>query len=482
MADIQREREDKFDVGLDFAVPDLGPKIIGSGRTEHLTVELTSTYYDTEDRALLRQHVTLRRREGDTDAGWQMKVPAGNARTEIRLPLSDSDAVPTELAELVNGVSFGQKLATVAILKSRRELTRLYDENGEELLEIADDLVHAATLGATATVLQWREVEIELGTGDEDLLGKVGRRLLKAGARPSEHSSKLGRALGSQVSKGEDLDSARGVVTAYLAAQFDALSAGDVSLRRGLDAIHPTRVATRRLRSTLRIFGAMFDSAAAQSLDAELAWYAGLLGAVRDPQVQRPRFAEAVNALPAELVLGPVASNIDQHLLSAQLRGREELMQALDSGRYLALLRSVDQWVASAPFTAWADGSAKNVRPFVKKAARKAVKRLEAALAVPENDELLHKARKSAKRARYATELATPVLGAKAERSIEHYKAMQDTLGEHQDSVVAAELLRRLGAQAGSRGGENGFTYGILFAREKDAGKAARKAARVFLE
>jgi CHAD domain-containing protein len=272
------------------------------------------------------------------------------------------------------------------------------------------------------------------------------------------------------------------VVTAYLAEQFDALSAGDVSLRRGLDAIHPTRVATRRLRSTLRIFGAMFDSAAALSLDAELAWYAGLLGAVRDPQVQRPRFAAAVKALPPELVLGPVASNIDQHLLSAELRGREELLQALDSDRYLGLLRSVDEWVTAAPFTEWADGSAKNVRPFVKKATRKAASRLAAALAVPENDELLHKARKSAKRARYATELAGPVLGAKADRQIERYKAMQDTLGEHQDSAVAAELLRRLGAQAGSRGGENGFTYGILFAHEKDAGKAARKAAEIFLQ
>jgi CHAD domain-containing protein len=481
VADIQREREDKFDVGLDFAIPELGPKIVGDGRTEHSTVALTSTYYDTPDRALLRQHVTLRRREGDTDMGWQMKVPAGAARTEIRLPLYDSDAVPAELSGLVAGLSFGEKLAPVAILKSRREITRLYAENGDELLEIADDIVHATTLGDTATVLQWREVEIELGTGDEKLLSKVGRRFVNAGARPSDHSSKLARALGSAERHLAGLDTVRGVVTAYLAEQFDALSAGDVSLRRGLDAIHPTRVATRRLRSTLRVFGAMFDSGAAQSLDSELAWYAELLGAVRDPQVQRPRFADAVKALPAELVLGPVASNIDQYLLSAQLRGREELMHALDSDRYLAMLKSVDQWVAAAPFTAWADGSAKNVRPFVKKAVRKATKRLEVALVVPDDDKLLHQARKSAKRARYANELAAPVLGAKAARAIGRYKAIQDTLGEHQDSVVAAELLRRLGAQAGSRGGENGFTYGILFANEKEAGKAAREAAKAFL-
>ena len=51
-----------------------------------------------------------------------------------------------------------------------------------------------------------------------------------------------------------------------------------MSLRLGLDPVHTTRVATRRLRSTLRVFGELFDSAAAERLDGELAWYAQLLG------------------------------------------------------------------------------------------------------------------------------------------------------------------------------------------------------------
>lgn len=92
----------------------------------------------------------------------------------------------------------------------------------------------------------------------------------------------------------------------------------------------------------------------------------------------------------------------------------------------------------------------------------------------------MHKARKSSKRARYAAELAQPELGKKdAKRVVGKYKGLQDNLGEHQDSIVAADLLRRLGAAAGIRSGENGFTYGILYAREIAIARASRDALQI---
>jgi CHAD domain-containing protein len=110
------------------------------------------------------------------------------------------------------------------------------------------------------------------------------------------------------------------VIVAYLVEQDRALVSGDLSLRRGLGGTHPTRVVTRRLRSTLRIFADYLDPDAARALDAELAWHAELLGQVRDREVQRPRFAAAVADLPVELVLGPLAATIDQQLLREQLQ------------------------------------------------------------------------------------------------------------------------------------------------------------------
>ena len=67
-----------------------------------------------------------------------------------------------------------------------------------------------------------------------------------------------------------------------------------------------------------------------RELNTDLAWYAALLGAVRDREVLRLRLGEAVAALPSGLVLGPVAEHIDQHLLSEQTFHHEELTRAMD--------------------------------------------------------------------------------------------------------------------------------------------------------
>jgi hypothetical protein len=125
----------------------------------------------------------------------------------------------------------------------------------------------------------------------------------------------------------------------YLDEQDDALISGDLTLRRGLGGIHPTRVATRRLRSTLRIFAAYVDPDRAQAFDAELSWYAALLGEVRDREVQRARFAEMIADLPPEQVLGPVAARIEEHLWAEQVQQQKTLDKAITGRRYLALLQ-----------------------------------------------------------------------------------------------------------------------------------------------
>jgi CHAD domain-containing protein len=90
---------------------------------------------------------------------------------------------------------------------------------------------------------------------------------------------------------------------------------------------------------------------------------------------------------------------------------------------------------------------------------------------------MLHRARKAAKRARYAAELRTPV-DKHAKETAKHYKQFQRVLGDHQDSVVATATLRRLAIAAGTTAGENGFTYGVLYAREQRAAEDARRRVR----
>lgn len=279
----------------------------------------------------------------------------------------------------------------------------------------------------------------------------------------------------STISSTPHRDAAAAPVAAYVREQISAIRDGDAALRRGEDPIHPTRVAIRRLRSTLRVFADTFDPAVATHLDEELSWYAGILGHVRDHEVQRARFAQAVADLPDEWVLGPVAADIETTLAAEQRTYRADVDTVLTGDRYAALmgaLDAVDSSVRSVP--------RRNVTSLANKAGKKARTRLQAAIAGEAgDDEALHRARKAFKRARYAAELATPLVGKKhAKKKIRRYKHVQEVLGEHQDSLVAAEFLRRLGAAAGTRPAENGFTYGLLFAREQQAAAAAQRRAR----
>ncbi|MGW4341011.1 CYTH domain-containing protein, partial [Rhodococcus koreensis] len=244
MVSTQRERENKYEVGVHFMLPDLGGLVPAGGRIETGTATVSSVYYDTAERDLLRQHLTLRRRTGDTDTGWHLEIPADKARTELSLPPVDEDTVPDELATLVRGIGLGKPLHQVAALSTARRTHRLYDRDQQLLAEVSDDLVQATVAGAIAGVSEWREVEVELGEGggksrQAKVLSNVCKRLTKAGARPSPHESKLGRALaGTHPPAADTSGTAERALTEYLDAQVQAIVAGDVWLRRGLDPIH----------------------------------------------------------------------------------------------------------------------------------------------------------------------------------------------------------------------------------------------------
>lgn len=447
------ERELKFDVPAGFVLPDLSAVSARVSRIASTVWQLRSEYYDTADHALQQARMTLRRRTGDSDVGWQLKVPHPPAREEIRLPLGERDELPAELAELLLGVRRGQPVRPVAMLETERTAVQLLDADGQQLAEVADDLVRAAVAGPAATASSWREIEVELGTGDEQLLREVAEVLCSAGAEPSASSSKLARALPGPAAPDEPMRN-------YLIEQQRTLLAGDLALRRGdASVIHKTRVATRRFRSTLRSFATLLDPPA--GLDAELRWYAGLLGEVRDRQVQRGKLLAMVDELDDTLVLGPVRARIERELAGEQAEHWDRLQEALTSDRYLRLLDSVFEFSQLLS----TKSKPKRLRKLMREADRKATGRLADAVAAGD-PELLHRARKAAKRARYAGELVGLSGGRKAADQAARNEALQELLGEHQDSLVSAELLRRLGSIAGTTPGENGFSYGVLCQRQ----------------
>jgi CHAD domain-containing protein len=473
------EVERKYDVPVDFTVPDLDrlPAVAAVGEpTEH---RLDATYYDTPDLRLATNHVTLRRRSGGNDAGWHIKRPAGDGeRTETHAPLTVGAAVPPDVAEQVRDVTGPEPLAPVAHVRTRRVERPLRAGDGTVLALVADDTVSAEALGDEAVVQRWRELEVELVDGPHELLADLDTALRAAGARPSRSASKLARALAGRL-PGEPGD-AGDPLTDYLRAQRDAIRENEAGVRAGdPDAVHDMRVATRRIRSTLRTFRPLLDAERTEPLRSELQWLAGLLGGVRDGDVMAQRLASEVESLPPDVVLGPVAERIRERLGERTARAREELVAGLDSPRYRSLVEA-------------SEGPPERPRRTdLFRRARKTLRRADGHLAdadradPADRDVRLHEARKSYKRARYAVETVAPLAGKPAKRLAKTLTKLQDVLGSHQDAIVTGQLVRELGAEA-DRAGENAFTYGLLAQRQHEAGgrslaklpKARRKATR----
>lgn len=465
MSDTQRERELKFAVADDFVVPQLSSLLPSGGSIEDELVALESTYYDTASRDLLDAGLTLRRRTGDTDTGWQLKAPDGDSRIEVRVPLGGR-GVPAEIRELTAGLRGRSALQPVATVRTQRNVRRLLDRDGAPLAEVVDDEVVSHTQREFAITRSWREIEVELAGGSEKLLSRAASLLRRHGAEDAVIGSKLLHALDIAARPEPDAGTLSGTVARYLDAQFEALVRGDVELRRGGDVVHPTRVATRRYRSVLRVFGRALDAERAGHLDAELSWFAAALGEVRDTQVLRRHLDDAVDDLPDELVVGPVRARIDSALDAHEEAARTALAEVMGSARYLDLLRDLRSWREQLPLQA--DGPAADVQGYLRRAERTLGKRLSDARGADRGDETHHRARKAAKRTRYVAELAAPVLGSKARKAGKRAKKLQELFGDRQDNVLAAHFLQRVGTAPG----RNGFTFGLLYQRERALGDA----------
>ena len=451
MVDTHEERELKFDVPDQFQLPPGAALAKAGGATASArtsTVDLASTYYDTADRSLLRHRVTLRRREGDIDTGWHLKVPHDDARTEIRLPLEAGENVPAQLAELVRGLTLGEPVRPIATVRTTRRLTSIY--GGDSLLaEVADDTVHGAALGETAHLSEWREIEIELGDGgDEKLLARLGKKLVTAGAKASGSSSKLARTVGAEAPVEPARDEATQLLAEYLEEQFQVVSAGDVALRRGLDPVHKTRVGIRRLRSILRVFGPV--------LVPRSGVVRGRPVLVPEPARRGPGPAGA--AAPVRRgdrarcrsswssVRSPVTSS--RRLLTEQLHAREALDRGVGQRSVLGDAAPHPRPRRRPTHSPGHRGRATSSRPPTPRTRRPPPG--SSTVRKAKNAELLHRARKAAKRARYAAELVAPAVGKRAEKRVERFRQLQDVLGEHQDSVQAEAILLRLGRSTGA--------------------------------
>ncbi|MEU6064954.1 CYTH and CHAD domain-containing protein [Streptomyces sp. NPDC047082] len=492
MTHLKRETERKYEApsAEDASwLPDLTGvdgivSVVGNGLDE-----LDAVYYDTVDLRLVGGSASLRRRTGGADAGWHLKLPAsGDSRDEVRAPLSDT--VPDTLRDLALSRTRGVELRPVVRIWSTRSTRHLVDSEGAVLADLSLDRVRAESLGATTTRASWTEMEVELAEdADPLLLDVLDKTLRKNGIDRAGHSSKLTRALEETGRGAPRLPDGRAEVVVpgsageevlrYVDDQVHTFVDLDPAVRRGLpDSVHRMRVASRRLRSTLRSYRAVLDREVTDPIRAELKWLGGELGAERDQEVFMERLGSRVGAAPRELILGPVDARLQVWNVACASKARQRTLDALLSPRYLALLNSLATLTEQPSLRRKAARKPEKVmaKAILKEYARLAGRAAHALELPPgtERDAALHQTRKAAKKTRYATEPARASLGKPARRLGKRIKAVQKVLGEHQDSVVARDVLQNL-ARAAHAAGEAGFTWGLLYGQEQSVAQECER-------
>jgi CHAD domain-containing protein len=212
----------------------------------------------------------------------------------------------------------------------------------------------------------------------------------------------------------------------------------------------------------------------ADALRGELAWLADGLGAARDAEVLLDRLHRSLDALPPELVLGPVRARIDQSVGGNLTAAADESVQTLRTERYLAL---VDRLVSAAWDPMTTEAAEEPAGTLVPRLVAATWERLAKAAgrvgSKRATDADWHRARIAAKQVRYVSEAVTPLFGRPAKTLAERAEAIQELLGEHQDAVVACAELRRLAT--GARVGGVGFTLGLLYSVEMAAIERTRR-------
>lgn len=213
-----------------------------------------------------------------------------------------------------------------------------------------------------------------------------------------------------------------------------------------IEFVHDMRVATRRMRSILRMFSDHFDDKAIASYAEGLRETAKALGKVRDLDVMiadLQAYAEETNDI--EEPIAGIIKTLDKQ----REKARGNLLEWLDSKAYKKFVKGYVKFLtepgkaALEPETAAEPHQVRHVAPVMIQEALSAVRAYDVVLEDADYD-TLHDLRIAFKRLRYTVDSFTDVLGTGANAFIDQVKDVQDYLGRMNDIVVASEALNKL--------------------------------------
>jgi inorganic triphosphatase YgiF len=423
--------------------------------------QLASIYYDTGRLALRRAGVLLRLRK--RGVSWLQTVKRQDAsdggltqRPEWQTPYLNhfdfSHVDDAELRDWLQRDKIAGRLAPVFETNFRRTLWML-DRDRDTRILVKLDRGWIASNGRRDNI---SELELQLVSGGIDGLYALALELAQRHALPPLLLSKAERgyrlflnAPARPIKAGDvPIDAADTPLTAFRLIALDCLSHLQLNHEgavRGDDPeyVHQMRVAMRRLRAALRMFGPVLPAGFAEYMVPPMRELMRTLGQVRDFDVLMAEIVVPVaNALPDDPRLTDLASAITDRLYAA----RADVRHMLQQPGYGQLLLTAGGLLHRAPFIE-APGpgdEAPALLPFADRRLRRLLKNvLELADAARvDYPPSLHQLRIGIKRLRYAIEFFGPMIpGKSGAAAIKRLAALQDELGQLNDLASAGTLL-----------------------------------------
>ena len=270
-------------------------------------------------------------------------------------------------------------------------------------------------------------------SGLEAALAAVGRR-------PGDYSGKINVRLTPRMS-------ASAAMAALLTSLLDTLEANVNGTIRDIDTefLHDLRIAVRRTRSALKLAGDALPDGVAGRFRPEFKWLGDLTTPTRDLDVYLLGYsdmaASLVAATPGEL------EPFHDHLRRSRAAQQRLLVRGLRSARFARLSSQWRQALTTAASARSRPSVARLAASRIARAHRRVI-RDGSAISVTSPPESLHELRKRCKELRYLLELFGSLYDPGEQwRAVRELKALQDCLGEFQDTQVQHEELRAFADQ-----------------------------------
>jgi inorganic triphosphatase YgiF len=447
------------------------PVVAANARNKGSRKHLKSVYYDTPERLLRRNGLSLRVRQSGarfvqtvkTDAAddplrrgeWEASVPSLAPDLALAMPF-----MPEKLRSHLDA----QPLEAVFTADIHRHARMLELPSGT--VEIAFD---QGELIAGDRSLPVSEIELELKSGSASTIYEIALRLAEHGAVKPSIRTKSARGFDLAADKPPSarrprklrLDPAVTLDEAFSTIMrscflhlLQSLPAAEDG--RNPEGVHQLRVSLRRLRSALDLMRSVGALSNLDALRSEAKWLAQDLSAARDWDVfQLETLPTIAKACPS--VTGFDA--LDRAATERQTRAYRKAHQALDDRRCAVFLIGLGGWIETRGWRndVAAEDLGQLTEPAVNFAQRilsaqyaKVLKRGRRFKSLPAEE--LHRVRLATKRLRYLSEFLLPLYEDRksARRFSRRLAALQEELGAFNDMAVTASLLDGLGTEPDS--------------------------------